>query len=104
MLTISPEEAEELAFVASALSEPRVSIYFCDDHCSEKSVRYWQFASVVFEEGGEARTVNLCQQCYGERRVQQVEPSLNSWQWRDSFKQGNEDERPDAVQKLWSWM
>ena len=30
MLTISPEEAEELAFVPSALSEPRGAIYFCD--------------------------------------------------------------------------
>ena len=29
----------------------------------EKAVRYWQFASVVVE-GGEARTVNLCKQCY----------------------------------------
>ena len=28
MLTISPEEAEELAFVPSALSEPRGAIYF----------------------------------------------------------------------------
>ena len=36
MLTISPEEAEELAFVPSALSEPRGAIYFCDNHCSEK--------------------------------------------------------------------
>ena len=37
--------------------------------CSEKAVRHWQFASVVVEEGGEANTVNLCQQCYNERRV-----------------------------------
>ena len=50
--------------------------------CSEKAVRYWQFASVVVEEGGEARTVNLCQQCYHERLVQQGEPRLNSWQVR----------------------
>ena len=69
MLAISLEEAEELAFVPSALSEPRGAIYFCEDHCSEKAVRYWQFASVVVEGGGEARTVNLCQQCFNERRV-----------------------------------
>ena len=42
MLTISPEDAEELAFVP---------------HLSEKEVRYWQFASVVAEEGGDARTL-----------------------------------------------
>ena len=33
MLAISREEAEELAFVPGALSEPRGSIYFCDDRC-----------------------------------------------------------------------
>ena len=37
MLTISAEEAEELAFVPSALSEPRGAIYFCDNRCSDKS-------------------------------------------------------------------
>ena len=31
---------------------------------------------MVVEEGGEARTVNLCQQCHDERRVQQGEPGL----------------------------
>ena len=49
MLAISQEEAEELAFVPSAFSEPRGSLYFCDNRCSEKAVRYWQFASVVVE-------------------------------------------------------
>ena len=58
ILTISLEEAEELAFVSSALSESRGVLYFCDNHCSEKAV-----ASVVVEDDGEARTVNLCQQC-----------------------------------------
>ena len=38
-------------------------------------------ASLV-EEGGGARTVNFCQQCYNERLVQQAEPRLSSWQWR----------------------
>ena len=33
-------------------------------------------------EGGEAHTVNLCQQCYNEKMVQQGKPRLNSWQWR----------------------
>ena len=65
-VAVSQEEGEELAFVPSALSEPRGSIYFCDNRCSEKAVRYWQFASVV---GEEAHTVNLCQHCYNERTV-----------------------------------
>ena len=66
----------------SALSEPREAIYFCDNRCSEKAVGYWQFASVVVEEGGEAPTVNLRQQCHNEQMVQQGKPRLNSWQWR----------------------
>ena len=80
-LAISQEEAEESASVPSALSEPRGSIYFCDNRCAEKAARYWQFASVVVEEGGEAHTVNLSQQCYNEQLVQQGKPILNSWQW-----------------------
>ena len=66
----------------SALSEPRGPIYWCDNRCSEKAVRYWQIASVAVEEGGEANTVNLCQQCYNEQSVQQAKPRLKSWQWR----------------------
>ena len=89
MLTISLKEADQLAFVPSALSEPRGAINFCDNHCSEKVVRYWQFASVVVEEGGETRTVNLCQPCYNERQVQQGEPMLNSWQWRAVVKKNH---------------
>ena len=41
-LAISQEEAEESAFVPSAFSEPRGPIYFCDNRCNEKAVRYWQ--------------------------------------------------------------
>ena len=82
MLTISPEEAEELAFVPGALSEPRGAIHFCDNRCSEEAVRYRQFASTVVEEDGEARTVNLCLQCHNGRRAQQGESRLNLWQWR----------------------
>ena len=88
MLSISPQEAEEPAFVPSAISEPRGAFHFWDNRCSENAIRYWQFASVFVEEGGEARTVNLCQQCYNERRVQQGELRLNSWQWRAVVEEG----------------
>ena len=64
------------------LCEPRGAIYFSDNHCNEKAVRCWQFALVVVEGGGEARTVIFCQLCYNERRVQQGEQKLNLWQWR----------------------
>ena len=33
-LAISQEEAEEMGFVPSALSEPRGPIYWCDNRCS----------------------------------------------------------------------
>ena len=33
----------------------------------EKTTRYGQIASMVVEEGGEAHTINLCQQCYNEK-------------------------------------
>ena len=36
----------------------------------------------MVEEGGEAHTVDLFQQCYNEQMVQQGKSRLNSWQWR----------------------
>ena len=39
-LASSQEEAEEMAFVPMALSEPREHIYWCDNGCSEKAVGY----------------------------------------------------------------
>ena len=76
------EEAEEIAFVPSALGESRGPIYFCDNRCSE-AVKYWQIASVVVEEGGEAHTINLCLQCYIEQMVQQGTQPLKLWQWKE---------------------
>ena len=35
-LAISQEEAVEMGFVPSALSEPRGPIYWCDNRCSDK--------------------------------------------------------------------
>ena len=42
-----------------------------------------QIASMVIEEGGEARTFNLCQRCYIEKLVQQGKQSLKSMEWRE---------------------
>ena len=63
-LAISQEEADDIGFVPS---EPRGVYYWCDNLCSDKSLRYMQIASVVIEEGGEERTINLCQRCYNEK-------------------------------------
>ena len=81
-LAISQEEDEEMGFVPSALGEPRGPVHWCDNRCSEKFIRYWQIASMVVEEGGEARTINLCQQCYNENLVQQGKQPLKLWQWK----------------------
>ena len=69
-----------------------------DNRCSEKAVRYWQTASVVVEEGGEAHTVNVCQQCYNEQSVQQGKLLLRSWQWRAVA------ERKAHRSKIWNVM
>ena len=62
------------------------TFYFCDNRCSEKAVRCWQIASVVVEQGGEAHTIILCQQCCNERLVQQGKPRLKLWQWKGAVE------------------
>ena len=42
-----------------------------------------QIASMVIEEGGEARTINLCKLCYNAKLVQQGKQSLQSKEWRE---------------------
>ena len=60
------EEAEEMSFVPSAISVPQKLLFRCDNQCSEKTLSFWQFASVVIKEGEESYTTNLCQQCYNK--------------------------------------
>ena len=38
---------------------------------------------MVIEEGGGARTINLCQRCYNEKLAQQGKQSLKSKEWRE---------------------
>ena len=52
-----------------------------DNRCSNQAVRFLQIASMVIEEGGEARTFNLCKLCYNAKLVQQVKQPLNSKEW-----------------------
>ena len=49
----------------------------------ENSLRGMQIAPMVTEQGGEARTVNLCKRCYTERLVQQGKQLLKSKEWRE---------------------
>ena len=78
-LAISKEEADEMGFVPSVLSEPRRAICWCDNRCSEKATR----ASMVIEEGGEARALNLCGLCSNANLVQQGEQPVKLWEWKE---------------------
>ena len=42
------------------------ALFRCDNQCSEKTLSYWQLASVVLNEGDEAYTTNLCQKCFNK--------------------------------------
>ena len=57
-LSQEEEEAEEIGFVASAVSIPRGPLFWCDNRCSNKALRFWQFASIVVDDVKEFYTVN----------------------------------------------
>ena len=42
---LSRDEAEEISFVPSAISIPQKPMFWCDNRCSDKALRFWQFAS-----------------------------------------------------------
>ena len=63
---LNPEEAEETSFVPSAISVPQKPLFRCDNRCSEMTLSFCQFASVVMKEGEESYTTNLCQQCHNK--------------------------------------
>ena len=50
-----------IKLVQSAISVPRKPMFRCDNQCSEKTLSFWQLASVVIKEGEESYTTNLCQ-------------------------------------------
>ena len=66
---LNQEDAEEISFVLSAISVPQKPLFRCDKRCSEKTLSFWQFTSMVIKEGEESCTTNLCQQCYNVSRV-----------------------------------
>ena len=77
------EEGEEISFVPSATSFPQKLLFRCDTQCSEKTLSFWQLASVEIKEGEESCTTNLCQKCYnGSLKAKGDEP-LTKWQWHE---------------------
>ena len=47
---LDQEEVEEISFVRSAISVPQKILCRCDNRCTEKTLSFWKFASVVIEE------------------------------------------------------
>ena len=77
---IDQEEAEEMSFVLSAISVPQKPLFRSDNQCSEKTLSFWQFASVEIKEGEESYTTNLCQQCNNKYMEATGDEPLTNWQ------------------------
>ena len=80
------EEEERRTFVPSAVSVPLKPLFRCDRQCSEKTLSYWQLASVVVNEGDEAYTTNLCQKCFNKHMEAKGEEPLTNVKWRQVVK------------------
>ena len=78
---MNQEEAGEISFVRSAISATQKPLFRGDNQCSEKTLRFWQFASVVIREGEKSYTTTLCQQCYKKSLEAQWDKPLPKWQW-----------------------
>ena len=76
------EEEEERTFVPSAVSVPLKPLFRCDNQCSEKTLSYWQLASVVVNKGDEAYTTNLCQRCFNKHLQAKGDKPLSNVQRR----------------------
>ena len=57
-------------------------LFRCDNQCSEKTLSYWQLASVVVNEGDEAYTTNLCQKCFNKHLQAEGGEPLTNVKWR----------------------
>ena len=60
------EEVKEGIFVPSRMSVPQKQLFLCDNQCSEKTLSYWQSASVVMQEGEESHTTDICKMCFNK--------------------------------------
>ena len=73
------EEAAEIGFVPGH-EEPIIGMTV---DALINAIRNWQIASMVIEEDGEARTINLCKLCYNAKLVQQSKQPLKSKEWKE---------------------
>ena len=83
-LAMSQEEAEERLALGQVLQVSLEESITCATTVAVvKPLRFLQNASMVIEEGCEARTINLCHRCFNEKLVQQGKQSLKSKEWRE---------------------
>ena len=79
---------EELSFVPSAVSEPRWALHMCNDKCNKEGFWFYQLTAIVTEGGGgNVRTINLCKQCYNDRRLKEGERAVAASSWREIVEQ-----------------
>ena len=77
---VDQQEAEEMSFVPSAISVPQKPLFRCDNQCREKTLSFWQLASLI-KEGEESYTTNSCQKCHNESLEAEGDKPLTKWQW-----------------------
>ena len=82
------EEEEGRTFVPSAVSVPLKPLFRFDKQCSEKTLTYWQLASVVLNEGDEAYAADLCQKCFNKHRQKEKKNVVNCAVETGSGKEG----------------
>ena len=75
------EEDEEMSFVPGAICVPQKLLFRCDNQCSEKTLSFWQFASVVIKKSQgiihDQFMPAMLQQVSGGKR----DKPLTNWQW-----------------------
>ena len=69
---IRVESAETQDYVSED-REPQRALHLCDKKCREESIKLFQVAAIVTEEGRTAHTIDLCKECFNERRLKQGE-------------------------------
>ena len=92
------ERRKEGTFLPSAVSVPLKPLFRCDKQCSEKTLSYWQLASVVVNEGDEAYTTNLRQKCFNKHLQAKGEEPLTNVQWRQVV------EKKACTGRMWTMM
>ena len=81
-LNLSRDEAEEFTFVRSAISIPRGPMCRCDNRCSAKALRFWQFASLVSRMVRSITRPICVRLCNHERSTARGLTPVKNWQWK----------------------